>query len=211
MNILIIVGSARKRGYSFEIANKLNKYILENSGSEDKPTINIFNIAEKKISQCFGCVRCCEDKDKYCILEDDIREAYKLMEEADSIVFISPIYESFISGILKNFFDRTNHYTSFFKLAGKPINLILSGVQPLKGKTKEFSNKHVLKNISQYFKNYSIITHTSYKFLGFVQHEDHHSINFEEDVKQMNKMASIILKQKIDKKKIKNSQYSYSV
>lgn len=49
MNILVIVGSARKRGYSFEIANTLNKYILENSrGGVEKPTVNIFNIAEKK-------------------------------------------------------------------------------------------------------------------------------------------------------------------
>ena len=41
--------------------------------------------------------------------------------------------------------------------------------------------------------------------------QDHHSIKFKADAKQMKKMALTILKQKIDKKKIKNSQYSYSV
>ena len=207
MNILIVVGSARKRGYSLEIAKDL-KTRLENTGSA---SVKILNLAEKKIGFCFGCVKCCEDEKQYCIFKDDIEGAYSLMEEADNIVFVSPIYESFISGILKNFFDRTNHYTSFFKLAGKPISLILNGVQPLKGKTKEFSNKHVVKNINNYFKNYSIITHTHFHFLGFIQHQDHHSIKFEADEKQMQKIANKLLTLKKDERLIKKSQYTYSV
>ena len=210
MNILIIVGSARKRGYSYEIAKSLQQHIML-EGAEAQVNCNIFNIAEKKIGPCFGCVKCCEKENQYCILEDDLKEVYSLMEEADNIVFISPIYECFISATLKNFFDRTNHYTSFFKLAGKPINLILSGVQPLKGKSKEFSNKHVIKNINQYFKNYAIITHTAYKFLGFIQHENHHTIKFDENPTQMKTMANKILKQKLNKKLIKKSNYSYIV
>lgn len=207
MKILIIVGSARKKGYSLEIANNLAQHIESTGNASAK----ILNLAEKKIGFCFGCVKCCESEKQYCILKDDIYQAYSLLEEADNIIFISPIYESFISGILKNFFDRTNHYTSFFKLAGKPISLILNGVQPLKGKTKEFSNKHVVKNINNYFNNYSIITHTHYHFLGFIQHQDHHSIKFEADEKQMEKIVGKILKLKKDEKLIKKSQYTYSV
>lgn len=211
MKILIIVGSARKRGYSYEISQNLKDQILNVSPSSK---VDIFNISEKKISPCLGCVKCCDNTNQYCIYNDDVYEAYKLMEECDNIVYISPIYECFISGILKNFFDRTNHYTSFFKLAGKPMNLILSGVQPLEGSTKEFSNKHVVKNINDYFKNYANITHTHYKFLGFIQHKDHHTIKLEQSPelnKLFNNMAKTLLKQKVNQKTIEKSKTPYNV
>ena len=137
------------------------------------------------------------------------------MEEASSIIYISPIYESFISGILKNFFDRTNHYTSFFKLAGKHINLILTGAQPLRGRTKEFSNLHVVNNINRYFEHYSIITHTHYTFLGFFHHLNHHSSMDEETEKKNRKtikdVTNKVIKQKIDYKKVMSSKNSYKV
>ena len=160
-------------------------------------------------------MQCCADKNKYCFIKDDIYKAYELMEKSDSIIYISPIYESFISGILKNFFDRTNHYTSFFKLAGKNLNLILSGVQPLHGKTKEFSNSHVVENINDYFNNYKIITHTQYHFLGFFNHLNHHTMKNEGEEekfqKEIDEIAKIIINQKIDYEMIKQSQESYSV
>ena len=74
------------------------------------------------------------------------------------------------------------------------MNLILSGVQPLKGETKEFSNKHVVKNINDYFKNYAIITHTHYNFLEFIQHKDHHTVELEDTPEIQNlfdKMAKV--------------------
>lgn len=215
MKILIINGSARKNGFCNTIATVLKNELDLLSNEKKEIKTNIFTIAKKEINFCLGCVSCCNEKNKYCIIKDDIYEAYKLMEEADIIVYVSPIYESFISGILKNFFDRTNHYTSFFKLAGKPLNLILCGVQPIKGKTKEFSNKHVVKNVSQYFKNYSIITHTYYKFLGFLHHENHHSsinIDHEEEFnKKIKNMAKKLELQKFDKVLLKNAKESYRV
>lgn len=207
MKFLIIVGSARKHGYSLEIANA----IKENLTNDTNNSVEIFNIPERQISACLGCVKCCENENQYCVMQDEIVTAYRLMEEAESIIYISPIYECFISGTLKNFFDRTNHYTSFFKLAGKPINLILSGVQPLNGKTKEFSNAHVVKNINQYFKNYSIITHTDYHFLGFIQHSDHHSTTLDVGSKTIKNITTKLLKQRVNNKLIAKSQYTYSV
>lgn len=214
MKILIINGSARGKGFCNTIANELLTELKSFNNSKSINT-SIFTIAEKNINFCTGCVNCCSNEKKYCFIEDDIHEAYRLMEEADSIVYISPIYESFISGILKNFFDRTNHYTSFFKLAGKHINLILSGVQPQKGRTKEFSNRHVIKNINQYLKNYSIITHTVYVFLGFFHHEDHHSSRNESHIREFNvqihNIAQKLVKQKVNKKLIGNSTKAYRV
>lgn len=143
MNILIINGSARKTGFCDYIAERLINHLNSLSTKTQIITTYYFNIPAKNINFCQGCVSCCADEKRYCFINDDIKEAYKLLEKADSIVYISPIYESTISGVLKNFLDRTNHYTSFFKLAVKSLNLILSGVQPLHGKTKEFSNSQV--------------------------------------------------------------------
>ena len=93
------------------------------------------------------------------------------------------------------------------------MNLILSGVQPLEGSTKEFSNKHVVKNICEYFKNYSIITHTQFNFLGFIQHKDHHTIKLEQPP-ELNKLFNIIaktlLKQKVNQKTIEKSKTPYN-
>lgn len=211
MKILIVSGSARSGGHSYNISKKLKETLLQVCPNTQ---VDILNIASQNIAPCLGCVQCCNQSDKYCVLKDDIYKAYKLMEECDNIVFVSPIYECFISGILKNFFDRTNHYTSFFKLAGKPMNLILSGVQPLHGKTKEFSNKHVVKNINQYFKNYSIITHTCYNFLGFIHHLDHHTTLLESTPvldKLFAKMAKTLLNQKLNVKLKSKSKTPYSV
>ncbi len=215
MEILLINGSARKGGFCNTIAQGLKANLDSISSSKHEVHTKIFTIAEKDIKFCAGCVSCCAEENRYCYIKDDTYEAYKLMENADSIVYISPIYESFISGILKNFFDRTNHYTSFFKLAGKPMNLILCGVQPLSFGKKEFSNRHVIKNVNQYFRNYSIITHTIYHFLGFFHHEDHHSVtnksNLEKFEKQLRSIAQKLAKQKIEKKKSKERETSYSV
>lgn len=213
MNILIINGSARNNGVSSFIAKKLADKIKENSSNTQ---VNILTLADKNIMPCKGCVACCSQKNKYCFLKDDInQEVYNLMETADSLVIISPIYEAFISGMLKTFFDRTNHYTSFFKLAGKPLNLILSGVQPLVGETKEFSNKHVVANIKQYFKNYSYITHTYFKFLKFFQVENHHdrkiAMSQSELTKCFDKMAKKLLIQKIKTELIDEIEKDYSV
>lgn len=216
MNVLIINGSARKNGICQFIANELSKTLSflskENNADLD---ITIFSLAEKNIQFCQGCVLCCADEKVYCFIKDDLQEAYQLMEKADSIIYISPIYESFISGILKNFFDRTNHYTSFFKLAGKPLNLILCGVQPLDGETKEFSNRHIVANVNDYFENYSTITHTKYHFLGFFQAESHHSkrinCNLEEFKKEICSISKKILKQKRDMQIFKSSKIFYRV
>lgn len=215
MNVLIINGSARESGFSNHIANALMEEIKASAPDSKNITVNYFNIPKKNVGFCRGCVQCCADEKKYCFINDDIKEAYELMEQADSIVYISPIYESFISGILKNFFDRTNHYTSFFKLAGKNLNLVLSGVQPLNGETKEFSNSHVVTNISEYFENYSIITHTRYTFLGFINHINHHSNTNDEAEEELlmsiKSMVKIILNQKIDKELIESSKIPYAV
>ena len=215
MIILIINGSARKNGFCDHIAKSLCSTLESLNNDSNKITVKYFNVPAKNIGFCLGCVQCCANENKYCFINDDIQSVYKLMEEADSIVYISPIYESFISGILKNFFDRTNHYTSFFKLAGKNINMILSGAQPLYGKTKEFSNSHVIRNVNRYLSNYSIITHTQYNYLGFFRHLNHHTSKNEGQEKEFEqeilRIAKKIVKQKIDYNLIKNAQKPYSV
>jgi multimeric flavodoxin WrbA len=211
MNILIINGSARVNGACKFIADELSKKLSLKEGI----TVTIFSLAEKNIQFCHGCVKCCVDEKVYCFIKDDIHEAHKLVEKADSIVYVSPIYECFIPGILKNFFDRTNYYTSFFKLAGKPMNLILCGAQPLDGETKEFSNRHVVANINDFFKNYSVITHTCYRFLNFFQVTSHRSKKLscgkEKFEKELDRISKIILLQKIDKQLLESGKNAYII
>lgn len=211
MNILIINGSARVGGACKFIADELSKKLSLKKGV----VVTVFSLAEKNIQFCHGCVKCCVSENSYCFIKDDVYEANKLLEEADSIVYVSPIYECFISGILKNFLDRINYYTSFFKLAGKHINLILCGAQPLDGGTKEFSNRHVVSNIGEFFKNYCVITHTCYHFLNFFHVTSHRSKKLscgkERFEKELNKFSKMILSQKIDKKLFESGKNPYII
>ena len=47
-----------------------------------------------------------KDSDHPCTQRDDMEQIYPLYREADVVVFASPLYYWFISGFLKNAFDR---------------------------------------------------------------------------------------------------------
>ena len=94
-------------------------------------------------------------------------------------------------------------------------NNLCNTLETLSNKTEKFSNNQVIKNINRYFKNYSIITHTHYNYLGFFHHLNHHSVKNDgqdEQFKQeISRIAKIIVKQKIDYDLLRSSQNPYAV
>jgi multimeric flavodoxin WrbA len=67
-------------------------------------------LREKHIQLCDGCLSCelgGESRKGECRLKDDMQEIYPRLLQADAVVFATPVYFEMVSGLLKNFMDRT--------------------------------------------------------------------------------------------------------
>lgn len=104
--ILVIKGSCRKDSFT----NRLWREAIEKSETKD---ITIFDTYCEKFEFCNGC-NYCEEKGE-CI-HRDLDEFFKAFENADVIIFASPVYNGGFSSPLKALIDRFQfYYTSFYK------------------------------------------------------------------------------------------------
>jgi len=67
-------------------------------------------LREKHIKGCDGCLSCemgGTQRKGSCRIQDDMQLIYPKLMEADGFVFGTPVYFDMLSGLLKNFMDRT--------------------------------------------------------------------------------------------------------
>ena len=85
--ILILNGSPRKNGKTASLVNAF-KTGAESSGNEVKELY----LQGMKINGCLGCGYCHGKGEGNCIQKDDLEKIMPAYNEADMIVFASPIY-----------------------------------------------------------------------------------------------------------------------
>jgi len=180
---IIVGGSIRKNGTCSNILKLFQKEL------KDKGTL--FSLAEKKVGFCNACLLCDKSRKINCVMKDDYQLFIREVEKSKNIVFVTPIYGGNITGIMKNFIDRTNHYFNFNKLKGKKMFLILTGCLPIvKGESRLFENKKPINRIKEFFKEYAGITCCDFEYLGYYRvHPDKGNIfkdypSIENDVKK---------------------------
>lgn len=127
--IIGINGSPRKRGHTFNLLCQVLNSVKKHGGKTE-----IIHLADKNIKSCLGCYstnsKLCQLP---CRIKDDMQEIHKLLEEAEGIVFASPVYWFNISGLMKNFLDRLTcleyspKESDSFVLEGKVVGLVVSG------------------------------------------------------------------------------------
>ena len=100
MKILGICGSPRKGASDFLLRKALND--LEKEESFETKFITVMG---KDISPCHHCNTCVKTKGK-CAIDDDMKEIYDALKEADGIILASPIHFGSISAQLKAVIDR---------------------------------------------------------------------------------------------------------
>ena len=100
MKIVILNGSPRANGNT-EIMVTEFKRGAEEAGNE----VVLINLRGKKISGCLGC-EYCFSHDGECVQKDDMPEILKELDQADAVVFASPIYWFDITAQLKSVIDR---------------------------------------------------------------------------------------------------------
>ena len=77
--------------------------------------VRVENIARLDIGACRACLHCQKSRSGRCIFKDDMEQFYPLLEEAEVLVFVSPVYWFNLCGQIKQFIDRC------YAVAGKEM------------------------------------------------------------------------------------------
>jgi NADPH-dependent FMN reductase len=102
-NVLGIHASSRtKRGATALFYDHL-KTGMEKAGGR----VSTVRLAEKNFSPCAGCFKCWTRTLGHCPIEDDITDLLASIPDYDLLIFATPLYIDGMSGLLKNFIDRT--------------------------------------------------------------------------------------------------------
>ena len=99
--IIILNGSPRAKGNTSALTAAFTR-----GAEEAGNTVTEFHLSRMKINGCLGCWRGGKNFEHPCSQRDDMEQIYPLYKEADIVVLASPLYYWFISGFLKNAFDR---------------------------------------------------------------------------------------------------------
>ncbi|MDD1704800.1 MAG: flavodoxin family protein [Methanoregula sp.] len=113
MKILAIHGSPRTIRST---TRRLAGLVLEGAAEAGAET-EIVDLADLRITPCTACEGCTFNG--ICVYEDDLPALLARMNEADAIVFASPVYLDSITGQMKIFFDRLADAIHYQALAGK--------------------------------------------------------------------------------------------
>lgn len=161
MKILAINASHRgDKGFTHFLIDK-----IATGATQEGASFETIVLSKHKINHCTGC-QVCHTEESYlkCIYEDedDVKEIFNKMREADIIIFATPVYLFSMSGLLKVFLDRINSTGDsgklqmsksglFFhhidhELCSKPFVLLVC-CDNLEDETP--------KNVISYFKTYS--------------------------------------------------------
>ena len=133
---LLISGSPRKGNTEFI----LNRIFDSLEGEKE-----LILLREKNIRHCLGCLSC--GKTKKCVIADDMQDIYGKIENADVIVIGTPNYYDNVSGLFKDFIDRTNPFYETGKLKGKKMIAIVVGGGEIKH--TDFVTTQILKTFAE--------------------------------------------------------------
>jgi len=100
-NVLVLLGSPRKRGNSAILAERIAKG-AKSAGAR----VETLFIHGMKIAPCKSCYACQKPNSKGCSIKDDMQIVYKKLMEADAWVIASPVYWFTVSAQTKLWMDR---------------------------------------------------------------------------------------------------------
>jgi|SRR5665647_809310 len=113
MKILAIHGSPRT---IHSTTRKLAGFILEGAAESGAET-EMIDLADYHVASCTACEAC--SLNGICVNDDDVPSLLIRIQEADGIIFGSPVYIDNITGQMKVFLDRLADAIHYQVLAGK--------------------------------------------------------------------------------------------
>ena len=100
-NVLIISSSLRGGSNSEILAHEAERGAIEAGNN-----VEFLSLKGKDIKFCIGCLAC--QKTLKCVQKDDMADIIGKVQNADVLIFATPIYYYEMSGQLKTFLDRCN-------------------------------------------------------------------------------------------------------
>jgi multimeric flavodoxin WrbA len=113
VKVLAIVGSPRK-----ENTYKLVEAVAEAIAKKKNLETELVHLVDFDIKHCSGCSDFCE-KTGECNIQDDMQKLYSKLKEADVFIIGTPTYYWNVTGLVKDFIDRTNPLYHTESLKGK--------------------------------------------------------------------------------------------
>lgn len=127
-NKLILVASPRFGGQSERLAN----YLFESYSSENSAdSIVVACISALPVSNCLGCGSCAEGEG--CAIEDNMHDWCAMIDDADEIMVVSPVYFAGPPAPYKALLDRLQVYYYNYKMNDnglapkRPLTLFVLG------------------------------------------------------------------------------------
>lgn len=99
--VLVIFGSPRKKN-TWDVLMKTEK-AMNSMGNYEFEHIFLSNA---EIKPCLGCFNCFTKGIEVCPFKDDMISIRKKMDEADGVIFATPVYAMTMSAVLKQFMER---------------------------------------------------------------------------------------------------------
>jgi len=120
MNVLFIIGSARRDGITTKLCD------IASSAMKGADVSFVYPI-DMKIAHCTGCNLCSQSGK--CVIDDDMNTIYKKVESSDAVILATPIHFSGPSSIIKQVMDRFQciWLTDNGKAKNKVAGLIVAG------------------------------------------------------------------------------------
>jgi len=104
MKVVGICGSPRRGNTEWML-----RRLLETVAQRGVET-ELILLKKRRIKSCNGCLTCGvggKARQGICSIQDDMQGIYPALLKADCLVFGTPVYFEMLSGLLKNFMDRT--------------------------------------------------------------------------------------------------------
>ena len=100
-NVVVVTSSPRKDGNSEILAKSFAR-----GASDSGHNVKFVAVRDIDLKFCSGCMYC--QSHGACVLKDGMNSLYEDFQNADVLVFASPVYYYSVSGQLKTFLDRLN-------------------------------------------------------------------------------------------------------
>jgi len=104
MKIVGVCGSPRRGNTEWML-----KTVME-AAAQNGAEVELLLLRRMNVRTCRGCLACEEggrERQGVCKIKDDMAEVYPKLLAADVVVLATPGYFEMLSGLLKNFLDRT--------------------------------------------------------------------------------------------------------
>lgn len=142
MKTLIITGAARPHGHTRQMVDFLLAHL--------KGEVEIIDAYRFQFDPCRDCRYCW--KHPACVINDNMQDVYKLVEQADNIILASPMYFHSVTGKMKTLIDRFQVYWAGHLRQDMPEKPVRRGAIIMVGGAPSFPDQFaggelVLKNL----------------------------------------------------------------